>query len=353
MSTQLEEFRQPSAEAESESVRGGRVGGALRRLPDELGVIVALLAIVAVIGIPHSDFLQPYNLLRIMSSYAPYGMIACAMVFVVALGEIDLSVGWNWNFSAVVTAKAMIAGFNPWVAALLGILFGASLGLVNGLLVVLLRLPAIIITLGKFSMFWGLSLVVNESQAVTVENSTTSFFDFAGSNFLTISGQKVVPVTAVIFLVLAIVLQIVFSRTRFGYRVQAVGANPEAARLTGLPIALTKVQALTLLGATCGLAGALQIGYFASIDPQTGGDFIFTVIAAVIIGGTALTGGSGTVIGALIGTLIIACIQSGIIFFGIQATWSTFVTGAVIIVAVTIDQIVRRQRVRRSLGGGV
>jgi ribose/xylose/arabinose/galactoside ABC-type transport system permease subunit len=351
VTAQLEEFQKPPAEVEP--VRSTRFGGVLRRLPDELGVIVALVVIVAVIGIPHSDFLQPYNLLRIMSSYAPYGMIACGMVYLLALGEIDLSVGWNWNFSAVITAKAMIAGINPWIAAILGVLFGAGLGLVNGLLVVLLRLPAIIITLGTFSMFWGLSLVVNKSQAVTVANSTTSFFNFAGSNFLSISGQKVIPVTAVIFLVLAIALQVAFQRTRFGYRVQAVGANPEAARLTGLPIALTKVQALTLLGAICGLAGALQIGYFASIDPQTGGDFIFTVIAAVIIGGTPLTGGSGTVIGALIGTLIIASIQSGIIFFGIQATWSTFVTGAVIIVAVTIDQIVRRQRVRRLVGGGV
>jgi len=351
VTAQLEEFQKPPAEVEP--VRSTRFGNVLRRLPDELGVIVALVVIVAVIGIPHPDFLQPYNLLRIMSSYAPYGMIACGMVYLLALGEIDLSVGWNWNFSAVITAKAMIAGVNPWLAALLGVLFGAGLGLVNGLLTVLLGLPAIIITLGTYSMFWGLSLVVNKSQAVTVADSTTSFFNFAGSNFLTINGQKVIPVTAVIFLVLGIALQIAFQRTRFGYRVQAVGANPEAARLTGLPIALTKVQALTLLGAICGLAGALQIGYFASIDPQTGGDFIFTVIAAVIIGGTPLTGGSGTVIGALIGTLIIASIQSGIIFFGIQATWSTFVTGAVIIVAVAIDQIVRRQRVRRSVGGGV
>src|SRR4029453_13646902 len=104
--------------------------------------------------------------------------------------------------------------------------------------------------------------------------------------------------TAVMFRVHPIRLQSGFSRTRFGYRVQAVGANPEAARLTGLPIALTKVQALTLLGATCGLAGALQIGYFASIDPQTGGDFIFTVIAAVIMGGTALPAGGPHVVGA-------------------------------------------------------
>src|SRR5439155_1681543 len=123
------------AEKPAGAVRLGSLG---RRLPDELGVIIALLVIVAVIGIPHSDFLQPYNLLRIMSSYAPYGMIACGMVYLLALGEIDLSVGWNWNFSAVITAKAMIAGVNPWLAALLGVLFGAGLGLVNGLLTVLL-----------------------------------------------------------------------------------------------------------------------------------------------------------------------------------------------------------------------
>jgi ribose transport system permease protein len=352
MTAQLEDFQQ-ATEGPAAGPRRSRVGAVLGRLPDELGVIVALLVIVAVIGIPHPDFLQPYNLLRIMSSYAPYGMIACGMVYLLALGEIDLSVGWNFNFSAVITAKAMIAGINPWVSALLGILFGSGLGAINGILTVLLRLPAIIITLGTYSMFWGLALVVNKSQSVSVANSTTSFFTFTSTTFLTINGQPVIPVIAIIFLVLAIVLQVAFHRTRFGYRVQAVGANPEAARLTGIPIAWTKVRALTLMGAICGLAGVLQIGYFAAIDPQTGQGFIFTIIAAAIIGGTPLTGGAGTVIGAVVGTLIIASIQSGIIFFGIDNTWSTFVTGAVIVVAVAIDQIVRRQRVRRVLGGGV
>jgi ribose transport system permease protein len=327
--------------------------GVASRVPDEVGVLVALVVIVLVVGIPHSNFVKPYNLLQIIGSSSFYGMIALGVVFLLALGEIDLSVGWNFNFSAVITAKAMLAGIDPWLAAILGILFGAGLGLVNGLLTVGLRLPSIIITLGTYSMFWGLSLVVNKSASVQPETTTGGYFDFASAKFLPINGQDIIPTVAVIFVVLAIVLHTVFNRTRFGYRVQAIGANPEAARLTGIPIALTKVQALTLVGAICGLSGALQIGYFGAIDPQTGGDFIFTVIAAAIIGGTAITGGSGTVIGALIGTLIIACIQSGIIFYGINATWSTFVTGAVIIVAVTIDQVVRRQRVRRARGGAL
>jgi ribose/xylose/arabinose/galactoside ABC-type transport system permease subunit len=341
------------AEVQGVTTPVGRLRALTRNVPDELGVLIALAVIVAVIGIPHPAFVEPYNLLQVMGSSAFYGMIACGMVFLLALGEIDLSVGWNFNFSAVITAKAMIGGIDPWIAALLGILFGAGLGLVNGLLTVGLKLPSIIITLGTYSMFWGLSLVVNKSQSVTPPDTTGGFFDFSGAKFLTISGTSVIPVVAVIFLVLAVGLHVVFHRTRFGYRVQAIGANPEAARLTGIPIALTKVQALTLIGGICGLAGALQIGYFGAIDPQTGSGFIFTIIAAAIIGGTAITGGSGTVIGALIGTLIIACIQSGIIFFGIDATWSTFVTGAVIVVAVTIDQIVRRQRIRRGLRVGV
>jgi ribose transport system permease protein len=325
----------------------------LRRLPDEVGVVVALAVIVAVIGIPHSNFLEPFNLFRIIGSSSFYGMIALGMVFLLALGEIDLSVGWNFNFSAVITAEAMVHGVDPWIAALLGVLFGTGLGLFNGALTVALRLPAIIITLGTFSMFQGLALVINKSQSVTPPDTSGSFFNFASASFLNINGQNVIPVVAVIFLALAVVLHVVLHRTRFGYRVQAIGSNPEAARLSGIPIALTKVEALALVGAICGLSGAIFVGFYGSIDPQTGGTFIFTVIAAVIIGGTPLTGGSGTVFGALVGSLIIACISSGIIFFGIDATWSTFVTGAVIVVAVAIDQLVRRQRLRGLQGGGV
>jgi ribose transport system permease protein len=329
--------------------RPGRLEGIIRRLPDELGVIVALGVLVAVIGLPHNAFVEPFNLFRLVSSAAFYGMIALGMVFLLAIGEIDLSVGWNFNFSAVIVAKAMVAGVDPWLAALLGVLFGAGLGLANGILAIGLRLPVIIITLGTFSMFQGLALVVNKSQSIGPPDTEGGFFAFTGTTFL----NHIIPVVALIFAGLALVLHLVLHRTRFGYRVQAIGSNLEAARLTGIPIAKTKIQALVMVGAICGLSGALFVGFRGSIDPQTGGTFMLTVIAAAIIGGTPLSRGSGTVIGALVGALIIACISSGIIFFGIDATWSTFVTGAVIVVAVAIDQVVRSQRVRRVRGGGV
>ena len=143
-------------------------------------------------------------------------------------------------------------------------------------------------------------------------------------------------------------MHFVLHRTRFGYRVQAVGSNPEAAELAGISNAVVRLQTLVLMGAICGLSGALYVGFRGAIDPNEGSDFVLAVVAAVIIGGTPLSGGAGTVIGAVIGMLIIQVISSGLIFFGIDATWSTFVTGAVIVIAVSLDQLVKYQRTRRA-----
>src|SRR5215216_4045490 len=136
------------------------------RLPDEIGVIGALAIMVAIISIARPEFLNPINLLRLFGNTAFYGMITLGMVFLLAIREIDLSVGWMFNFSAVIAAMLMVAGFNPWLAAGLGIVFGAGLGFVNGILVVVLRLPAVIVTLGTYSMFQGLSLVANQGRAI-------------------------------------------------------------------------------------------------------------------------------------------------------------------------------------------
>ena len=156
------------------------------------------------------------------------------------------------------------------------------------------------------------------------------------------------PVAALVFVVLAVVMHFVLHRTRFGYRVQAVGSNPEAARFAGIPTGRVRLQTLVMMGALCGLSGVMYVGFRGAIDPQEGSDFVLVVIAAVIIGGTPLSGGHGTIIGAAVGMMIIQVISSGLIFFGIDATWSTFVTGAVIVLAVSLDQLIKYQRQRRA-----
>jgi ribose transport system permease protein len=315
------------------------------RIPEEIGVIAALVVMMVVIGIARPRFLNPVNLLTILGNTTFQGMLSLGMVFLLAIREIDLSVGWMFNFSAVIAALMMVAGFNPWLAALAGICFGALLGLVNGVIAVGLRLPTIIVTLGTFSMFQGLSLVVNNGRAIVPADQSSSYFTLISTKI------GIVPVVALVFVLLAIGLHLVLRCTRFGYRVQAVGSNPEAARLAGIPNALVRLQTLVLMGAICGLSGSLYVGFRGAIDPNEGSDFALVVIAAVIIGGTPLSGGYGTVIGAVIGMLIIQVISSGIIFFGIDATWSTFVTGAVIVLAVALDQLVKYQRSRHAAGG--
>ncbi|CAM2157427.1 Autoinducer 2 import system permease protein LsrC [Pararobbsia alpina] len=311
-------------------------------LPDEVGVAVALIVLVVLIGIARPRFINPFNLLTILGNTTFQGLLSLGMVFLLAIREIDLSVGWMFNFSAVFSAMLMTMGWNPWLAACGGIGFGAALGLINGVLAVGLRLPSIIVTLGTYSMFQGLSLVVNKGRAIVPPDTASAFFDIVSAKVF-----HIVPVVAVIFVVIAVLLHVVLRRTRFGYRVQAVGSNPDAARLAGMPLGWIRLQTLVLMGAISGLSGAMYVGFRGAIDPNEGSDFALIVIAAVIVGGTPLSGGAGTVIGAVIGMLIIQVISSGIVFFGIDATWSTFVTGAVIVLAVTLDQFVKYQR-RRS-----
>ena len=314
-----------------------------RRLPDETGVIVALIALVVIVGVLRPNFFQPLTLFQQLSGAAFIGMLALAMVFVVVIRDIDLSVGWMFNFSAVIAAKAMVLGIDPWIAAGIGIAFGAFLGLINGALATWLRIPVIIITLGTLSAYRGLSLVVNESRAVVPPDKSSSFFAL-----FDIKVFDLIPMVAILFVLLAVALHVLLHHTRFGYRVQAMGSNPDAARLGGIPVDRTRIQVLVLMGAVCGLTGAMFLGFREAIDPVTGGDYLLPVVAAVIIGGTPLSGGRGTILGAVIGALIIQVITTGILFLGVDVKWSTFVTGAVIIVAVAVDQLVRRQRERRT-----
>ena len=312
-----------------------------RRLPEETGVIVALVALVVVVGLLRPNFLNPTTLFQQLSGAAFIGILALGMVFVVAIRDIDLSVGWMFNFAAVIGAKTMVAGLDPWLGAAVAVGFGALLGLVNGVLTVTLRIPVIIITLGTFSAFRGLSLVVNESRAVIPPDKTGTFFALFDVKLF-----GLIPSVAIAFVVLAVLLHLLLHHTRFGYRVQALGSNPDAARLAGIDTDRTRIMVLVLMGAIAGLTGAMFLGFREAIDPVTGGDYLLPVVAAVIIGGTPLSGGRGTIVGAVIGALIIQVITTGILFLGVDVKWSTFVTGAVIIVAVALDRLVRRQRER-------
>lgn len=328
------------------SSTGDRVRDGIRRAfsIDELGPLLALIALVVFIGGFHSDFLDKDVLLNTVRSAAFVAIVAYGMVYLLAMTEIDLSVGGIYALCIMLAAKWM-SSIDPWVAALLAICIGVVLGAVNGVLCNLFKIPVIIITLGTLSMFRGLVQIVSDGKPATGIPLDSSFFETLGGNILGI------PAAAWVVVVLGVILTFVFKKTRFGAMVRAVGSNHQAAEFSGIPVLRIRLYALMLVGGLAGLAGVLSLAYFQGADPTVGAGFELQVIAAAIIGGTAVSGGTGTVPGALIGALIVAVINSGLIFFSIDSNWTNFVTGAVIVVAVGSDALVRRRRAARALRG--
>jgi ribose transport system permease protein len=331
----------PSEPAVEEQVRRSSVVQRLFRV-QETGVILVLVALVVVVGARHSRFVSVKSLTSLSQQAAFYGIIALGMVFLLAMREIDISVGGNYAVCTVVIAVLARDGMNPWIAAVLGVILGTLLGGINGVLANFFKLPVIIISLGTFTAYGGIALVVSKSSPISGQPTENSFYRWLGTNYLR------VPALVWLFIVACIVLTVVFRSTRFGFAVRAVGSNEEAARLTGYPIGRIRLQVTMLVGALCGISGAFTLAYFGAADPGVGNGFEISVIAAAIIGGTGLAGGAGTVPGALFGALIISTIAGGLTQFGVSADWSDFVTGAVIVGAVGFDAIVRR---RSRLGG--
>ena len=316
------------------------------KLPEEASVIFALLLLIAIVGTLRPIFLKPENLLNLAASYAISALLAGCIVYLLSMGEIDLSFGWILNLSAVIAGVSMIAGVPVWIAIIIGIIAGGVMGAINGVLTVVMRLPLIIVTLGTASVYQGISLITNKSGSVvpTDEKITTNiFFRALGGDI-----ETPIPIILIFFILAFVVLHLVLHKTRFGYRIIAIGSNPEAARLAGIPIKQTKILVCALMGFVSGIGGVLFLGFRGAVDPTTGANLLLPVVAAAIIGGTALSGGAGTVWGSLYGALIVGVIGVGVVFLGIDAVWSTLVTGLVILFAIGVDQIVR---VRKNRAG--
>jgi ribose transport system permease protein len=325
-------------------------GGRLRVRPllekvlsfEELGISLALGALILLIGAFHPNFWTKNSLVNVLQSASFVAIMAYGMVFLLAMGELDLSLGSVYALSTIVAAKLMAeSGYNPWLAVVLGIGVGGALGAINGLLCTVLRLPLIIITLGTLSLYQGLA--THFSNAGPIENipTTSSFFTAFGGEWAD------VPAAAWVALVLVVVLSFVFTKTRFGTMVRAVGSNRDAAAVSGIPSQRIRLYAATLTGALAATAGMLGLAYFQGADPTIGGTPLeLQVIAAAIIGGTAISGGTGTVLGAALGALVVTVINSGLQFFQIKPDWSDFVTGVVILIAVGLDSQLRHRRGR-------
>jgi ribose transport system permease protein len=311
----------------------------LRRLGsiDELGVIAAMLGICLALTLSTDTFLTENNLVSVLRQSSYIGIMAVGMVFVISMGDIDLSVGALLMFTSVTMSVMFREGYHPAIIIPAGLLLASACGLANGLLAVALRIPTIIVTLGTLSVFRGLGLVVSGGSPVSGYDQSTWFFREMGSRFLGIW------MSAWAMFAVAIAGWFLFNQTAFGRRVQAIGSNRQAARYAGIRVDRYRVMVMTLMGFIVGIAAVFLLAFQRGGNPASGPGQELYVIAATIIGGTALTGGSGSVIGAVVGAMIVWLIQNGLVLLGIEPAWATVSTGAVIIIAVALDYLIKRR----------
>ncbi len=264
-------------------------------------------------------------------------IIGLPLTYLVIAGEVDLSIGSNYGLTSVVTALAIMDwGWNPWAAALLAVLLGALIGLFNGVLTVKLKVPSFILTIGMLSLLRGLALVITMGLSIDIPSEIESSFFY-------VSGGTIGPVPMQVLWALGafIISGFVLRYTLFGARLYATGGNVKAALQMGVNPGRIKIWTFTVLGAACGLAGALTTGWLRIGAPNTGAGGELAIIAAVIIGGAALSGGIGTATGTLLGAIIVSMLQTGLVLVGVQGNWVQFYVGLLIVAAAALEPYLR------------
>lgn len=314
-----------------------------------IGLVVGLVVLLTILNAAtHGDFLTPGNILNVLRQIAVNAILATGQTFVIITAGIDLSVGSLIALTGVLMAGTMQG--HPSVvgglilAILVGLSVGGGAGLVNGWPVVKFGLPPFITTLAMRLMASGLAFLYTRGQPIEIDNQA---FNFIGSGFILPSvghwfGIPGIPTQVVVMLAVVLVCGYVLTQTRFGRYVYAIGGNEEAARLSGVNVFGVKLGVYVISGALAGLASLLLAGHENSGIPQAGQGYELQCIAAVVVGGTSLMGGRGSISGTFVGALLIGMLYNVMNLLGVQSYAQDVVLGAVILVAVLLDQL-RRQ----------
>ncbi|RWK63892.1 ABC transporter permease [Mesorhizobium sp.] len=330
-------------------------GFSLAKLLLEGRAFLALMVIILVFSMLSPYYFSLGNFLTMASHVAIFGILAVGMLLVILNGGIDLSVGSTLGLSGVIAGFLMqgvqlqtlgIVLFPPvWVVVVLVCVLGALVGLVNGVLIAWLKVPAFVATLGMLYVVRGAALLMTNGLTYNdlggkPELGNTGF-DWLGFNRL-----FGIPIGVLVMVVIAIIGSIILNRTAFGRWLYASGGNERAAELSGVPVKKVQVSVYMLSGICASVAGLILSSELTSAGPTAGNSYELTAIAAVVIGGAALTGGRGNIRGTLVGAFVIGFLSDGLVIIGVSAYWQTVFTGAVIVLAVLLNAIQYRRRVK-------
>jgi ribose transport system permease protein len=301
----------------------------------ESGGLIVLLVAVGALTLVSPEFLTGNNLANLARQVAIFGILAIGQLMVILTGGIDLSVGSILGLAGAVTAQLLVSGVPIIPAILIGVVVGAVLGLANGVLVTRFKLPPFIATLGMLGIARGIVLVITDAN--TIQGLPDSFQTVANGTVLGI------PNLLIIFVIITAIAWFVLNRTVFGRYVYAVGSNPEAARLAGVPVAMVTTAVYVIAGALAAVGGVLLTSRLGAGVPTAGTGFELQAIAACVIGGASLSGARGSAIGAACGALIIGVLNNGGNLLAINAFYLQIAIGALVLVAVGFDQMNTRK----------
>lgn len=320
----------PSAPASRE--RGDRAP-LWRRLPSELLLLVLLVIAVIVMSRLSPAFLTPRNFAEVFRFSTEIGLISLGMTLVILTAGIDLSVGSILGLCAILLGFTFSLGLNIWLAFALTLLAGALLGLFNGLIITRVGIPPLIVTLATLAIYRGLALGISQARS----------FGSYPEGFLALGRAYVgpVPVQALVLLGAALCVWFLLARTTFGRTVYAIGNNVTAARFSGVPVGRVLLGVYTLSGLLAGLAGAIFVARISSARADAGVGYELDAITAVILGGTAITGGAGGIGGTVLGLLLVAVVRNGLTLAFIPTEIQNIVVGAILLFAVLVSQLAR------------
>jgi L-arabinose transport system permease protein len=313
-------------------VRRAGLGGLIERVgTHNFSLLIALAALIAIFGSLRPDvFFLLRNILNIGQAIAILGILATAQTIVIISGGLDISVGAMVGLSTVCIALAVGWTGSPTLSILFGVAVGAIAGLVNGLIITVGRINAVIATLGTMAVFRGVAFIISNGQSISIFDPA---FRFIG-----------VPVTILVLVIVVVIFFVLMRYTVTGRNIYAIGGNPVVARLAGLNVRAYQIGIYTLSGATAGLAGMLLAARTGSGQPISGSEGLeLEAITAAVLGGCALTGGKGTIIGGLLGVLIIGILDNGLILTSVPTFFQMVAKGVLLIAAV----IIAEQQARR------
>ena len=314
------------------------------RLPTrELSVLVALLLLVGITAAVNPRFLNPQGLQDLMLNATIFVVMAVGQALVIITRNVDLSVGSILGLTAYGTGAVFAAapGTPIVVVFLIGLAFGAVLGAVNGLIVSFAKVPALVITLGTLYVYRGIANAWAGGNQYFIGNAPAEFGNLAVQTVLGL------PIIAIVAVVAVIVVQIVLSGTRRGRDFYAIGSDPDAAALFGIPITRRVVVAFMASGALSGLAGVLYAARFNSVGADTGTGYELQIVAAAVVGGIAIFGGSGSAVGAAIGAVLLTTMVGALAALNVSKFWQQAIVGALIIAAILIDRLIALRTTRR------